>query len=125
MATAKLPFQNPHVTLVKDEVLEFNYHHKNFKVAVSGINRIYLSKRKPGYLSAMIGNLILSRTTGFKLFVHVKDNSTLTLDITSGDKYYFVSLISWVRTQIAKQAEMPVPKAINNKTAVVNQPVAA
>ncbi len=124
MATVKLPFQNPHVTL-NDEVLCINYRSKKLKVALSNICKIYLSKRKTGYLSALFGNLHITRSTGFKLYIHTNDNNFQTLDITSQEKYQFVSLIAWVRSQI-KERENTARQQIKKRIATPsNQAVAA
>ena len=110
MATVKLPFQNPHVSLVNDDVLLINYRGKRLKIALTDINKIYLSKRKTNYLSALIGNLLISRTTGFKFYIHNKENAVVSFDIVNDDKFYFVSLISWVRSQIIIANTVPPTK---------------
>ncbi|HEX8563861.1 MAG TPA: hypothetical protein VF676_12870 [Flavobacterium sp.] len=125
MATVKLPFQNPHVSLVNDEVLDINYRNRKFKVAIANISRIYLSKRKTGYLSALFGNLIVARNTGFKLYIHTRETNTITLDIASDDKFFFVSLITWVRTQIKDAASAAPTKRALPKSKQVRAAVAA
>lgn len=124
MAAVKLPFENPHVTL-NDEVLNINYRSKKVKVVLINVCKIYLSKRKTSYLSALFGNLHITRNTGFKLYIHTKDNNLQTLDITSDEKYQFVSLISWVRNQI-KERENMARQQIKRRAAVpAKQAVAA
>lgn len=125
MGTVKLPFQNPHVTLVNDEVLQIRHRSKRLKIALSNICKIYLSKRKTGYLSAFLGNLHITRSSGFKLFVHTKDNNLYTIDIPIDEKYQFVNLIAWVRKQIRERESLAKQRLQQKVAATTGQAVAA
>lgn len=125
MATVKLPFQNPHVTLVNEEIIEINYRGKKFKTTISAISKIYLSKRKTSYLSGLIGNLFVSRASGFKLYIHTTDNTPVTFDIATDEKFFFVSFISWIRNHITEANTVPPAKLNNKPPTAIGQAVAA
>ncbi|HEX8269373.1 MAG TPA: hypothetical protein VF581_05735 [Flavobacterium sp.] len=99
MATVTLPFKNPHVTL-KNEVIDINYRSKKYKIALDNVSKIYLSRRRSNYLSAMFGNLLLMSNAQFKLYIHTKDNNSVSIEVLDHEKQYFVNLISRVRNMV-------------------------
>ncbi len=119
MAAYQQSLENSFVNFSEGEIVEINYRNRKIKFAVASIRKIYLSKRKPSYFTALLGNFHISRAPGYKLYLQNYQNATVVIDIIAADKYIFVKFVSRLRTEIEKLKTTPKisAKSINYKFA--------
>lgn len=97
MSTIFIP-KNPYVAIQKEKVFiscSKQYHTLPF----SGIRKIYLSKKKSGYWSGIIGQLLFIPETKYVLHIVTSDIEEIKFTINPMQRFYFIRLIALVRAK--------------------------
>lgn len=97
--TRRTVWYNAEIT-IENEVINIRDGNNNIWLKLAKVSKMYLSKSKPNYFSAMIGSILL-RGSSYYLFIRTKDQEEIKIHIKDFRKQYYVDLISRVRKKIA------------------------
>ena len=88
--------KNPYVAIQRENVFiscSKQYHMLPFNC----IRKIYLTKKKTGYWSGIIGQLLFVPETKYTVHIITSDVDEIKFTINSMQRFYFIRLISLVR----------------------------
>lgn len=71
------------------------------------IRKIYLSKKKSGYWSAIIGQLLFIHETRYILHIITSDIGEIKFTVNAMQRSYFLQLIAMIRSKTAPRQEPP------------------
>lgn len=100
--TFTLP-RNPYVS-IQDETIGICSGRKKYKFPLEKIGKMYVSKRKSGQISDLIGSFLnfLPENT-YNLCIETRDGEETKIRINALERYYFIRLISFVRNLNSNQ----------------------
>ena len=94
--TAEYPIPvNTHVTLHRKEI-KICSKKGNYKIAIAEIKKIYLKKKKPGVLYAIM-SLATFIDNIYYLHIKTRDNQEIKIKLKDYERQYFIELISSLR----------------------------
>ena len=90
--------KNPYVAIQKENVsISCNKHY--YTLPFDCIRKIYLTKKKSGYWSGIIGQLLFIPETKYTLHIVTSDLDEIKFTINAMQRFYFIRLISLVRSK--------------------------
>lgn len=90
--------------ILNEEAVKISCGSQKYAFSRDEIKKIHISKKKPSYFSAIIGNLLSIPETGYYLCVQTNDERDIKIPINPLQRYYFIRLISALRhSKTAKQ----------------------
>lgn len=93
-------WHNPDIT-IQNEIIDIRDRKHNIRLTLDKVSKMYLSKSKPSYLSAMVGSILFLNENHYNLFIRTKDQEEIKIRVNGFKKQYYIDLISRVRKNIA------------------------
>lgn len=100
MATLTNEWHKPNVTII-NEAIDIRDSKHSIKLGLGEVSKMYLSKNKSGYLSAMLGRVWLHDDSSYDLHIETKDEQEIKIRIKGFQRPYYIGLISRVRRRIS------------------------
>lgn len=94
---------NPYVVL-QQEVVSINCGKAHHDILLRNINKIHITKRKVGYWSAVVGQILFLPATSYNLNIETTDKGCLKIKINSIQRFFCIQLVSIIRPRIKATA---------------------